>query len=150
MGVSDKVSAEDENIIEFIPQKRPMVMIDKLVYSDDKKTETSFLIKEDNIFCENGFFCEPGLIENIAQTAAARQGFKIKKEKSDVLTGYIGAIKNLKIYFLPGVNTEINTEIIIENKILGVTIISGRVRCNNKVVAECEMKIFIENNNNSF
>lgn len=150
MGVSDKINVEDGNIIEFIPQKPPMVMIDKLVYSDDKKTETSFLIKEDNIFCENGFFCEPGLIENIAQTVAARQGFITKKEKSDVLTGYIGAIKNLKIYFLPGVNTEINTEIIIENEILGVTIIYGKVKYDGKVAAECEMKIFIENNNNSF
>ena len=136
----------DENIIEFIPQKPPMVMIDKLVYSDDKKTETSFLIKEDNIFCENGVFCEPGLIENIAQTAAARQGFLIKKGKSDVLIGYIGAIKNLKINFLPKINTEINTEIIITNEILGVTIIYGKVKCNDKVAAECEMKIFIENN----
>jgi predicted hotdog family 3-hydroxylacyl-ACP dehydratase len=145
MGVSDKIKSMDENIIELIPQKPPMVMIDKLIYSDDKRTETSFFIKEDNIFCEKGVFCEPGLIENIAQTAAARQGFLVKKGKSDVLIGYIGAIKNLKINFLPKINTEINTEIIIENEILGVTIIYGKVKCNDIVAAECEMKIFIEN-----
>ena len=146
MGVSDKMNSGDENIIELIPQKHPMVMIDKLIYSDNKRTETSFFIKEDNIFCENGVFCEPGLIENIAQTAAARQGFLVKKGKSDVLIGYIGAIKNLKINFLPKINTEINTEIIIENEILGVTIIYGKVKCNDKVAAECEMKIFKGNN----
>ncbi len=146
MGVSDKMNSGDENIIELIPQKPPMVMIDKLIYSDNKRTETSFFIKEDNIFCENGVFCEPGLIENIAQTAAARQGFLVKKGKSDVLIGYIGAIKNLKINFLPKINTEINTEIIIENEILGVTIIYGKVKCDGKIAAECEMRIFIENN----
>jgi len=70
----------------------------------------------------------------------------IKHEKSDVSTGYIGAIKNLKINFLPKVNSTISTEVIIENEILGVTIISGQVKCNGNIAAECEMKIFLINN----
>ena len=139
MGVSDNMS-----IIDLIPQRPPMVMIDKLVYSDDKKAVTSLFIKKDNIFCENGFFCEPGLIENIAQTAAAGHGIKAKTEKSDISTGYIGAIKKLKIHFLPKVNSTISTEIRMENEILGVKIISGQVRCNSNLAAECEMKIFMQ------
>jgi len=134
------------NTIDLIPQRPPMVMIDKIIGSDEKKTVTNLFINGDNIFCENGFFCEPGLIENIAQTAAAGNGIKAKHEKSDVSTGYIGAIKNLKINFLPKVNSTISTEVIIENEILGVTIISGQVKCNGNIAAECEMKIFLINN----
>jgi len=144
MGVSDILKPEDLNIIELIPQKPPMNMVEELVFSDDRRTVTSLTIKEDNVFCENGVFCEPGLIENIAQTAAAQQGYCAKKENADVLIGYIGAIKNLKIYFLPPINSKIITEIIIENEILGTKIISGKVKCNDKVAAECEMKVFLE------
>ena len=54
-----------------IPQKPPMVMVDKLIFAEEKKVVTSFLIRRDNIFCSDGVFTEAGLIENMAQTAAA-------------------------------------------------------------------------------
>ncbi len=145
MGVPDEIKSEGIQIVDLIPQKPPMVMIDKLVYSDDIRAETKFYIKKDNIFCKDGLFREPGLIENIAQTAASQQGSLFKNGKSETKIGYIGAIKNLKINFLPKINTEIYTEIIITNDILGVTVINGKVKYDDKIAAECEMKIFIGN-----
>src|SRR4051812_15066149 len=61
-----------ENIISFIPQKPPFVMIDQLISSDETSTRTGFQVRADNIFVEDGFLTEPALVENIAQTAAAR------------------------------------------------------------------------------
>ena len=63
------------NILSYIPQRPPFVMVDEIIDSGEKKTCSKFLIKEDNIFVENGFLKEPGLVENIAQTAAARAGY---------------------------------------------------------------------------
>ncbi len=54
-----------------IPQKPPMVMVDRIVEINDMTTVTAFLIRADNVFVDNGLFREPGLIENIAQSAAA-------------------------------------------------------------------------------
>ena len=51
--------------------------------------------------------------------------------------------KNLEIFFLPKTGDELITEIIIENQIFDVTLISGKIVCNGKVAAQCEMKIFI-------
>ncbi|MCX6297407.1 MAG: hypothetical protein NTX97_15380 [Bacteroidetes bacterium] len=68
---------EGVSISLLIPQKPPFEMVDKLWYNDDSKTISGFSIKENNIFCENGFFSESGIVENIAQTAALRVGYMV-------------------------------------------------------------------------
>lgn len=131
------------SILSYIPQRPPFVMVDELLFSDETITRSKFTIPSDNIFVEDGYFKEPGLVENIAQTAAARAGYKATVENEPVLVGYIGAIKNLEIYFLPASGEELITEITVEHQIFDVTLITGKITCNNKIVANCEMKIFI-------
>ena len=132
----------DNNILSLIPQRPPFVMIDKVLYSDESITRTAFRVTEENIFVVNGRFREPGLMENIAQTAAARAGTIARMENKPVAIGYIGAVKNLEITGLPVINDELVTEIKIENRVFNVTVISGKVWCNEIAVAQCEMKIF--------
>jgi predicted hotdog family 3-hydroxylacyl-ACP dehydratase len=131
------------NITSLIPQRPPFVMIDRLIWNDEKKTRTAFVIEKDNIFLENGWFTEPGLVENIAQTAAARAGYMASLDNLPVRVGYIGALKNLIIYSLPIVDEELETEITLQHQIFDVSLVSGKVTCNRQVIAECEMKIFI-------
>jgi len=132
-----------ENIQLLIPQRPPFVMIDKLLSFSETTTTTGLSIRADNIFVENGHFKEPGLVENIAQTAAARAGYVSQTEKKPVLVGYIGAINNLQVFMLPKSGDELITEITIENQIFDVTLISGKITCNGQPVAQCKMKIFI-------
>lgn len=132
-----------ENIQSLIPQRPPFVMIDKLLHFSETTTSTGFTIKADNIFVEDGEFKEPGLIENIAQTAAARAGYISKTGNKPVLVGYIGAVNNLHIFSLPKTGDELITEITIENQIFDVTLISGKIICKDKTIAQCNMKIFI-------
>ena len=133
------------DILSIIQQKPPFVMIDKLIYCDRNIAKTSFIIRKENILVEDGALCEAGLVENIAQTAAARSGYLAKIEKKILHIGYIGDVKNLEIAFLPKINSLLETEIRIKNQIFDITVISGRVWSEKKVLAECEMKIFISN-----
>jgi predicted hotdog family 3-hydroxylacyl-ACP dehydratase len=133
----------DENIQLLIPQRPPFIMVGQLLGTDEHVTRTSFRIREDNIFVAGGRFTEPGLLENIAQTAAARAGAISRMENKPVQVGYIGAVKNLEILDLPKTGDEIITEIRIEDQVFDVTLISGKVWCNEMVVARCEMKIFM-------
>ena len=98
-----------ENIQDLIPQRPPFVMVDKLLSFSEATTSTSFSIKADNIFVENGEFKEPGLVENIAQTAAARAGYISKTENKPVAVGYIGAVNNLEVNYLPKPGDELIT-----------------------------------------
>jgi predicted hotdog family 3-hydroxylacyl-ACP dehydratase len=135
-----------EHIESLIPQRPPFVMIDELIYSDEKVSRTRFRVREDNILVENGRLSEAGLLENIAQTAAARAGFFAKNEKGPVRVGYIGAVKNFEVFDLPGIHDTLETEIVISNQVFDVTVINGSIHCNNRLLAACEMKIFITNN----
>jgi predicted hotdog family 3-hydroxylacyl-ACP dehydratase len=51
-------------------------------------------VKEDNIFVVSGVLKEPGMIESIAQTVAAREGYISKLENKPVRLGYIGLLVN--------------------------------------------------------
>ncbi|NJK84829.1 MAG: hydroxymyristoyl-ACP dehydratase [Bacteroidales bacterium] len=133
-------------IIKLIPQRHPVIMIDRLEYWDEKCGKGILKIKEENVFCSEGVLQESGLIECIAQTAAAHTGFSQLITKNSVAKGFIGSIKNLFIHSLPPVGSEIHSEIIIDNEIMGFTIILGKIYLNNTILAECEMRIILENN----
>ena len=66
---------EDIDILTLLPQRPPFIMIDKLLSCDKIITKTRFLVRKDNIFIEQGRLTSSGLIENIAQTCAARMGY---------------------------------------------------------------------------
>lgn len=125
-----------------------MVMLDKLIYSDEEKTITGFSIKEGNIFCSNGCFLEAGLIENIAQSAALRTGWLAMQNAGGKMNhppvGVVGAVKNLRIFRLPEINTEIISEISVQTEIFNASLISGRIKAGGEILAECEMKIFLQ------
>jgi predicted hotdog family 3-hydroxylacyl-ACP dehydratase len=133
----------DQDITAYIPQRDPFVMIGRLVSADGTTTRTRFTVLEENLLAKNGFLTEPGLVENIAQTAAAGIGYICRAENRPVPVGYIGAVQHLAITQLPAVGEMIETEVTVKNQVFDVSIINGAIRSNGQVLAQCEMKIFI-------
>jgi predicted hotdog family 3-hydroxylacyl-ACP dehydratase len=136
---------QNQEILSLIPQRPPFVMVDELLAYDELHTTSSFKVKVDNVLVVNGMFTEAGIMENIAQTAAARAGYLATKENRSVIAGYIGSVKNFEVFNLPKVNDELITDIKIENHVFDVTVISGTVTCKGVLIARCEMNIFIGN-----
>lgn len=132
------------DIINLIPQRPPFVMIGQLLKADEKVSSTSFEITEGHLFVENGVFTEPGLVENMAQTAAAGTGYKAQQEGKQPVVGFIGALKNLNIMALPKVGDTIITEVAFMNQVMNVHIVQGRVYLNETEIANCELKIFLQ------
>lgn len=128
-------------VLELIPQRPPFVMIDKLVSFDESDTVTCLRIREDNLLFDDGRFTAYGLTENIAQTAAARLGYINHINGKEVAIGYIGAVKNFKVYRTPGAGEEIVTTITIKEEVFKMSLVDAVVRCGEEVIAECEMKI---------
>ncbi len=131
------------NVLDYIPQRPPMVMIDALVASTPDATTTNLLVQESNILVYEGRLTEAGLVENIAQTAAFHAGYN-RDMAQPVQLGFIGALKDLKIYALPQTGDTLETTITILHQVLGATVIGGKSTCNGQVMAECEMKIFLQ------
>jgi len=74
------IKPTDISVLDLLPQRPPFIMVDKLTYFDAKSAKTIFTVCEDNMFCFDGRMEESGLVENIAQTCAARTGFKQRLE----------------------------------------------------------------------
>lgn len=118
-------------------------MIDTLESCDESGASTTFEVKTDNLFVDNEELTEPALIENIAQTAAARMGYICQQEQRPVPVGFIGAVQNLKISNLPKIGDVLTTAITVKNQIFNATIIEGAISVGGVYIASCEMKIFI-------
>ena len=128
----------------YIPQKPPIVMVDQLLECSESRAVTQLAVSPDNIFVENGLLAEPGLIENIAQSAAAQAGFVAGQLGLAPPIGFIASIDNLEIASLPAVGQAITTTVEVKNQIFDVTIISGRIAVDGVEVARCDMKIFLK------
>lgn len=132
------------DIHELLPQQEPFIMISSLLHYDKIRTVSSFMIPADNLFVEGGRFTSTGLMENIAQTCAARIGYinKYILGKS-IQMGFIGAIRDMEILSCPSVGESIVTEIIVQEEIFGMILATAKVSLGDRVLVNAEMKIAV-------
>lgn len=140
----------DENFLrsidihELLPQQEPFVMIGLLTYFDKSAIATETYIRNDNIFVDGDVFSASGLIENIAQTCAARIGYVNKYIlKKGIQIGYIGAIRNLEINALPHVGEMIKTRVEVLEEVFGMTLAHAEITLAGQTIVTTEMKIAI-------
>lgn len=129
-----------EFIGKLIPHKAPFIMVDKLLYFEDKKVVSGLTISKENIFIQNNKFTAPGLIEHMAQTVALHTGYQFYLKNEPAPTGYIGAIKKAEIFELPSLGEELKTTVNILYDILGVTLVTAETESDGKIIAFSEMK----------
>lgn len=133
------------DIHELLPQQEPFVMIGKLIHFDQTLTVTETLVQEENIFVDGGRFSAAGLMENIAQTCAARIGYANKYIfKKDIQLGFIGAVRNFEVKALPKVGDTIVTRVEVKEEIFGMTLAYATIECDGEVLVSTEMKIAIK------
>jgi 3-hydroxyacyl-[acyl-carrier-protein] dehydratase len=134
--------ANRSDILQYIPQRKPVVMVHELLEASDDHVVTQLAIEPDNVFLSSGKFAEPGMVENIAQTAAVHVGYQCSLKKLPIPIGYIAAVKDLKIYSLPKQNFVIRTSVKVINKVLDITVVQGKIEFEDNVLCSCEMRIF--------
>lgn len=133
------------DIHELLPQQEPFVMVGQLVHFDITRTVTETTIDPKNMFVENGQMAASGLIENIAQTCAARIGYVNKYIlKKGIQIGFIGAIRNLEVKALPAVGDTIRTTVDVVEEVFGMILANASIECNGETMVTTEMKIAIK------
>lgn len=133
------------DIHELLPQQEPFVMVGRLAHFDERITVTETEIKADNIFVDGGRFSASGLIENIAQTCAARIGYVNKYIlNKGVQIGFIGAIRSLQVFSTPSVGDQIVTRVEVLEDVFGMTLAAATVSCDGEVLVTTQMKIAVK------
>lgn len=132
---------EDITLNELLPQRPPFVMIDRLVSCDEVFAVTELTIREDNIFVEDERLTSSGLIENIAQSCAARIGYLNLNAGCTVKIGVIGAISKLNIERTPKIGEKLVTTIELISEVMQMTLVDAVVRTGDEEIVRASMKI---------
>jgi len=135
------------DILTLIPQRPPFVMIDRLTYCDPKTTITELEVRGDNLFVEEGHLSTTGMVENIAQTCAARMGYINLCSNKPVKLGVIGAIRNFELTALPPVGSTLTTTIEVQEEVFQMLLVEATVACNGSIQATAQMKIALTDTN---
>lgn len=144
MTSGEPIKLTDIPVTELLPQRPPFVMIDCLTGFSETTTETRLTVRDDNVLVQDGRLSVYGLVENIAQTCAARLGYASYILHKPVRIGFIGAVRGCKIKRLPLVGETLETRIEVKEEIFGLTLVDAEVRLDGEVIAETQMKIALE------
>jgi 3-hydroxyacyl-[acyl-carrier-protein] dehydratase len=137
-----------ENVLTFIPQREPIVMVHGLLEHGPKISKALFTVEEGNLFVRDGRLLPSGLMEHIAQSAAIRSGYAFAQMPmgegpAKPPVGFIAALKDFEVHALPMVGEIVHTTITELNVIGNMTVVQGEVFRGDMLVASCEMKVFL-------
>lgn len=127
--------------IDYIPQRPPFVLVDNIVDCDDVVIVTDFSVPQEHVLVRQGMLTAPGVMENIAQTCAARIGWMNRNKP--VRIGVIGSISKLNIVRLPKMGELLHTKVTVESEVFEATIVHAQTFVDEVLVAECDMKVFL-------
>jgi len=138
-----------QDVLKFIPQRDPIVVVHGLETISDNTAITVFHVEEGHLFVRNGKLLEAGIMENIAQSCALSSGYRFAANITDASEaasppiGFIGGLKNFIITDLPSVGSIIRTTVSVMHEVMGMQVVEASVQCGKHVIASCEMKIFL-------
>lgn len=128
-------------VLELIPQRPPFVMIDRLIAFNPIVTMSELTVRTDNLFFCEGHLLATGLIENIAQTCAARIGYLNRQSNEAMRLGFIGAVRNLTVHRTPREGELLQTIVTVKEEVFQMTLVDAVVQSGDETLVEAEMKI---------
>lgn len=136
------MTPSEYDILKLLPQRPPFVLVDRLMRCDEKDAVTRFVITENCLLCDDGFLQPHGIMENIAQSCAARIGYLSLQKDGAVGIGVIGSVSDFEVISLPGVGTQLETHIAVDEEVFNFTLVSAQVFDDKgNVLATARMKI---------
>lgn len=130
------------DIHEVLPQQEPFVMVGCMTHFEMMSSTTETTIRPENIFVDDGCFSAVGMIENIAQTCAARIGYYNKFVlHNDVKVGFIGALRNYCVNALAAVGDTITTRVDVVEEVFGMTLANATICRGEETIAVAEIKL---------
>ncbi len=135
------------DVRELLPQRDPIVMVGHLIGFDEESMTTETHIDERLLFLEDGRLMAEGLMENIAQTCAARIGYYNKYIlRDEIRIGYIGAVRSFSLRREPLRGETITTRIHVLEDVFGLTLAEAEVTTSDggELIATAQMKIALE------
>ena len=135
----------ETNPLELIPQRPPMVLVDRFEGIDAEGVSTTgYTVVPAGLFVAGGRMSECGIIEHMAQSAAARIGWCCRAEGRPVPVGFIGAVSRLELHDLPRTGVHLRTRLRIVQEIGPLSLAEVRTEADGRPLAEGNLKIYLQ------
>ena len=128
-------------IKRLIPQRPPFLLVDKVLMCDFTDAMTEFVVRNDNLLTDGMELSAPGLIENMAQSCAARMGCVDMLNNEPVKIGYIGDIRDADIIRLPHCGETLHTTIHVLQDMFNLLLAEVKVFSDSETVATGLFKV---------
>jgi predicted hotdog family 3-hydroxylacyl-ACP dehydratase len=129
------------SILDLLPHRPPMGMLDRLIDSDAQGMRCAATIRPGNLFLRDGVLEPAALIEYMAQAMAAHVCLKSGSPKPQM--GYLVAVRDME---MPAVGPALGADLVIEVIEQGVmgdfASYDGKVIVDEKVVCQGNLKVF--------
>jgi predicted hotdog family 3-hydroxylacyl-ACP dehydratase len=133
-----------DDILRYIPQRPPVVMVDAFYGLDGECSYSGYTVPGESIFCRGGILDECALIENMAQSAALRVGWLCVSEGKDVPLGFIGSVGKCDIARRARAGETLLTSVKVVAEIGNVTLAEAEITSGSERIGSCTLKIFLQ------
>ena len=142
-----------KDIERLIPQRAPMLMVDEFEAVGANAADTALYVRSGNLFLlPDGTLAETGLIEHIAQSAAALAGYQPDGAAADSAQGagsqprigLIGEVKHFECHRRPAAGEKVLTHLEFGMSFGNVTLATGECRVEGETIAQAKLKIFMQ------
>ena len=132
----------------LIPHRKPLCMIDRLIDVKDQGGTAEAEVTSDNVMLdENGQLDPLAAAEMIAQTYAAVKGYDVRLSGKPVKQGFLVGIRKIEFLKLVFVGDLLRINVDTVGAISGFAVVKGQVTRNQEVIAEGEIKLWIQSEN---
>lgn len=133
------IAAED-----LIPHRPPMRMIDALEAFDGETGIVSARVSPGNLLLEeNGALTEVVLLELLAQSFAAVQGYADSFSGKPVRQGFLVGARNVSFLARPRLGDHLKIRVRATARLEGFAVVEGSVMRGDEVLAEGNIKLWI-------
>jgi predicted hotdog family 3-hydroxylacyl-ACP dehydratase len=142
--MSRKALIRGGRILDYIPQRRPMVMVDTFYGVEGDASYSGFTVPAEGVFCHGGLLDECALIENMAQSAALRVGWLCATEGRPVPLGFIGSVGRCDIARRARTGERLRTRVRVTAEVDNVTMAEVEVAAGTEKICTATLKIFLQ------
>lgn len=129
------------DVKEVLPQRPPFLLVGKMLSYDEGNMVTQYCVTGNEPLYEDGSLRAEGLVENMAQSCAARVGYISKYILHQPLKiGYIGSVKGFKCFARPVAGDVLETTVNLVSEFAGITLCDVTIRRGDEVIATTSMK----------
>ncbi len=126
-------------IENYIPHRKPMLLLDTLLSIDAESMEARFTIKEDCIFLQENGTIEPvACMEILAQTFAAANGVRFPAK-----FGYLAAMRGMKVHGYAALGDTVLAKVRLITILGDIMVIEGALYKGEECIVEGQYKIFV-------